>query len=388
MLIKRIELENFRQYRGKQVINFATNPDENVTILLGKNTAGKTTLLQAFKWCFYGITQFDKKDQQNKKDLLLNKDIELSMLENETKKVSVKIDLVHAGMNYTIFRKADFIKHNKVVRQSEVELQVSYLNENYESIEIESNKAKNKVNEILPEGLSDYFFFDTERIGTISNKEDIKHSVEGLLGLNVLANTITHLSSGEKRSVLGKLTSRLDLKDEEKSSKINQDILNLDECITEAQEKLNQILDEINSYEELNHEATLSLGALSSFREDQKEKSNLEEEVNSLEESFIEEIEKPYNLAHTTAALDVFISTLIPRAQKILSEANVDDNGVIDVTNRTITELINRGRCLCGTRIVEGNEAYEALIKEKSFVPPQSLGTSISNFKKDFLRYQ
>lgn len=388
MLIKKIELENFRQYKGKQVINFATNPEHNVTILLGKNTAGKTTLLQAFKWCFYGVTQFDKKDPHNKKDLLLNKDIELSMNNNQSQKVSVKIDLVHSDMSYTIFRKAEYLKDDKGVHQSSVELQVSYLNENYESLNIDEHKAQNKVNEILPEALSDYFFFDTERIGTISNKADIKSSVEGLLGLNVIASGIKHLSSGDKRSVLGKLRSRLNLNDEEKSNELNEQISNLKERRKNEGEKIEHLEKEIDAYDNLKQEATLSLGALSSVKEDQEEKVKLEEELKSLEDNFIDEIEKPYNSAHTSAALDIFISTLIPDAEKILSEANVDDKGVIGVTNRTIEELINRGRCLCGTHIEEGNEAYQALMHEKSFVPPQSLGTSISNFKKDFSHYQ
>lgn len=45
MLIKQITLQNFRQFKGKQELVFATNPDQNVTVLLGDNTFGKTTIL-------------------------------------------------------------------------------------------------------------------------------------------------------------------------------------------------------------------------------------------------------------------------------------------------------------------------------------------------------
>ena len=45
MLIKSITLNNFRQFKGKQILEFSTDTDKNVTVLLGDNTFGKTTIL-------------------------------------------------------------------------------------------------------------------------------------------------------------------------------------------------------------------------------------------------------------------------------------------------------------------------------------------------------
>jgi DNA sulfur modification protein DndD len=54
LVIKSIALNNFRQYKGEQPpILFSTTKDKNVTVILGINTSGKTTLIQAFKWCLY-----------------------------------------------------------------------------------------------------------------------------------------------------------------------------------------------------------------------------------------------------------------------------------------------------------------------------------------------
>ena len=46
MIFKSITLNNFRQYKGKQVIEFSTDPEKNVTVIVGVNTSGKTTLIQ------------------------------------------------------------------------------------------------------------------------------------------------------------------------------------------------------------------------------------------------------------------------------------------------------------------------------------------------------
>ena len=69
MLIKSITLNNFRQFKGKQTLEFSTDTEKNVTVLLGDNTFGKTTILQAFNWCLYGVADFPK---DSNPDFLLN----------------------------------------------------------------------------------------------------------------------------------------------------------------------------------------------------------------------------------------------------------------------------------------------------------------------------
>ncbi len=46
------------------------------------------------------------------------------------------------------------------------------------------------TNMILPEDLSGYFFFDTERVQNVAERKDLSASVKGLLGLAVLDNAL------------------------------------------------------------------------------------------------------------------------------------------------------------------------------------------------------
>ena len=59
MTFHRLELEDFRQFAGRQRIEFATDPVRNVTVVYGYNGAGKTTLLNAFTWFLFGETSPD-----------------------------------------------------------------------------------------------------------------------------------------------------------------------------------------------------------------------------------------------------------------------------------------------------------------------------------------
>ena len=107
MLIKQITLQNFRQFKGKQELVFATNPDQNVTVLLGDNTFGKTTILQAFNWCLFDEVDFPK---DSNPDFLLNLELAEEQAGVEQKlEVYVELLLEHNGIEYTILRKRPYV---------------------------------------------------------------------------------------------------------------------------------------------------------------------------------------------------------------------------------------------------------------------------------------
>src|SRR5690349_2486166 len=64
MILEEIRLSDFRCFYGKSTIQLSTDPDRNVTLVYAENGVGKTTLLNALLWCFYGETteRFEKKE--------------------------------------------------------------------------------------------------------------------------------------------------------------------------------------------------------------------------------------------------------------------------------------------------------------------------------------
>ena len=59
MIFHKLEMKNFRQFYGKQIISFSEDKNKNVTIIHGENGSGKTTILNAFSWCFYNEVDFE-----------------------------------------------------------------------------------------------------------------------------------------------------------------------------------------------------------------------------------------------------------------------------------------------------------------------------------------
>ena len=56
MKISRIELGDFRQFYGRQSLDLAYDDERNVTVIHAENGVGKTTLLNAIYWAFFGKT--------------------------------------------------------------------------------------------------------------------------------------------------------------------------------------------------------------------------------------------------------------------------------------------------------------------------------------------
>ena len=103
MLIKELELENFRQYIGTQTVKFSDDPEKNVTLILGKTTSGKNTLIQAFRWVLYNDCNFTGKRSEEK--TVLNKDVRSSMRAGDECVARVSLTFEHQSMLYKITRK-------------------------------------------------------------------------------------------------------------------------------------------------------------------------------------------------------------------------------------------------------------------------------------------
>lgn len=54
MKIERIKLHNFRQYIDTDIV-FSNDPSKNITIVIGENGYGKTTMIRAFCGVYIGL---------------------------------------------------------------------------------------------------------------------------------------------------------------------------------------------------------------------------------------------------------------------------------------------------------------------------------------------
>lgn len=109
MKFERLVMHNFMRYKGRNELEFSCNDEKNVTVVLGDNTVGKTTIAQAFRFGLYGEIQIES--GKNKSDYqLLNSDVLLSMDSNSRESVFVEILIANDNKRYQIHREIAYIR--------------------------------------------------------------------------------------------------------------------------------------------------------------------------------------------------------------------------------------------------------------------------------------
>lgn len=372
-------MENFRQFKGLTKIDFSCDSQKNVSIILGDNTYGKTTLLQAFNWCFYGKTAFNESSNNTP---LLNLELINVMDEGSYQNVEVEIVLLHDNTEYKITRSQQYcIKGGELISPSTTKVKLSYKQPDGQTEVVPSMQISKIINNILPEDLSTYFFFDTERVNNISQRKDVSESVKGLLGLSVMENAIHHLGSKTlKRSVIGNYYSNMDHEGNEKAKNALIEIQSAEDKKEAIEKRIQECNTQIKQYEDRAIMLEDTLRENEATKQLQEKKEVLEGCVQA-DENRLDESRNIYLTKFSQGALSFFIQPLLARAEDILRSVNIEDKGVTDITQSSIKELLARGKCICGCELKEGDEAYNHLIEELSYVPPESIGTTVRLFR-------
>ena len=124
MKFKSITMENFMRYKGVNTIEFSCDPGKNVTVVLGDNTVGKTTIAQAFRFGLYGAVNMEK--WKNADDYqLLNNDVLAFMDADSKAAVSVTIVAADEEKQYTICRKTIYSRNYPQMTCREFQKKVS-----------------------------------------------------------------------------------------------------------------------------------------------------------------------------------------------------------------------------------------------------------------------
>ena len=374
MLIKKLVLKNFRQYIGEQEIIFSTDPVKNVTVLIGVNTSGKTTLIRAFEWILYNKNEFDDKN-------LLNKNVADRMQIGETQGVRGKLIIEHNGIVYEIVREQIYTCTGNTVRPSISKAYINYLQADGQTKTQIGSDFDSNIERILPRALSSYFFFGGERVGAISSREDIEASVKGLMGLDVLNNAMSHL-----RTVINKLKKSMDFSGDENANRTQKKLGGVVKQLQECENELENVSSQVDYYQEEKEKYAALLRANEETAAAQRRREQLDTIIKNLE-SRIEKDKKELVSAFSRNSFAFFSLPLLKSAVQMLNEASDDIESVPEMTAASIDYILKRGRCICGTHISEGSAAEQNLLIEKAKQPPESIGSLVRRYREQAMDY-
>lgn len=332
MLITKLTLNNFRVFRGVHEIDLRPAParlskngpiegtERPIILFGGLNGAGKTSILTAVRLALFGRQSF-------------------SQVLSNGEYVDALSELIHKGVG-----------HGGVQDNASIELEFKYSQNGEENTykvirgwkrgkkdslclekdgiqipELNYEQCQGFLNELIPTGIADLFFFDGEKIAELAEDESgtvLKTAVRRLLGLDVIAKLKSDLNIFLKKqgsSALSQsLKKEMDSLDEQRiSHERNAEKLRGEADIVDAQIEL--VSRDILSLE---NKLSQNGGAWAKTREDEQQKvdSLLKEKV-ELEKQIRMEMETSLPFALAPNAMQR-LQTQIKQEQQIKKKQN------------------------------------------------------------------
>lgn len=195
MKIKKIHLFNWMIFKGNQEVDFASD-ESNVTVIYGENMHGKTSLLNAIRWCLYGEA-INRQGTEISASQLIN----IEALNEGDSQLRVKLEMTVDGNEYELNRELIF-EDSKPSNSKSLRVNGRF---------VEGGKIEQIVEYILPKQISQFMLFDGELLKNFENlvvstgsnqAKGIKNSIEQALGMPTL-----HKANEEIKNLLKKYKS-------------------------------------------------------------------------------------------------------------------------------------------------------------------------------------
>lgn len=228
MIIKELKLHNFGVYAGTNVFDFKA--DKPIALIGGLNGRGKTTFLEAVLLSLYGKNSFAYSEGRRQTYGQYLKSY-----------VNVADGSKETYVELTFCMNANGTDEYKIKREwngngSRTSESVTVYKDGEYNQFLTNNWAMFMEN-VLPSALSNFFFFDGEKIATLageSTSAQMKESIKALLGITVL----DHLENDLNRVIARAAKSSVDAEEADKLEKLRKAKEESVEQLASSDEKL------------------------------------------------------------------------------------------------------------------------------------------------------
>lgn len=358
MKIKAIEFENFRNFKGRNIIRCST--DGKVTIVYGNNGDGKTTLHQLFQWAFYNQVHFNK----TASDKMYNLELERDTLFGKPIKVWATIEFEHDGGDYLLRREWIYKKGLDDTKKIGEDFSISKKDDDYNWNRLSNPDAV--IDQLIPSGLSEYFFFDGENmIADLRTKGHesaprLKKALYSILDLNLLENAVHHIGrTDQKTTVLGRLfLSKAGSSTDSAVASAKAAVEQYEGKISLLKENLNKLLDEKSKKTTFVKEASERIGGTKSKKEYERQRN----QHRANRDSFLKQEEKALGMFGAEIIRNyprLLMARTMERTSKIPSTETHGTAAFQGISKALIESLLKSNICLCGQPLT--NEHHEHL---------------------------
>ncbi len=381
MILRRITMKDFRQFRGVQKVEFASeveNNGKNVTVIFGENGRGKTGLFRAVVFALYGERRLSQDEEVEQKELYLVNSAAMEDTKTYGKPVETYVELIfrHKDEQYTIKRSllGLFDRDERIEQISSVAL--SHTNSDGNTITTNNPEDVQKtINSILDKSVKEYFLFDGEKIqrltlASIEQRKEVAKGIKSLLNVDALEKAIKALQRLRKE-----LNTELSKRATGEYAKIVHQQNQLDEKRNSLKARLEGIEDE---YTRLNTEKKKIDKLLEEYKEILhflKERKDAETQLKSQEEqagNLLSEMR-----TRTAKASQLLISSTIDHVFDSIDQKKQRGEIPSEIRKDLIERILDIDRrCICDRPVLPGTPEYNALIRWKNKVSDVELEDS------------
>jgi DNA sulfur modification protein DndD len=378
MRFERITLENFRQYFGRQRLEFAKDGKRNVTIIHGVNGAGKTALFLAINWCLYG------NEYVNNVGELISKEAVSRANVSDCIEMSVEISFLHEGERYIVKRLRRGIKmiDESAYSDEEDEFTMGHMHGDGQYERIKNPIVT--INAILPANVRTYFLFDGEKIDDFAKPESAKQVKEAIylvFKLETLDRGRKHLEAvaSDYRKELKKTSSNelrmLVLKDE----KARSDLIQNEQREIEVTEAKDSVIRKISDIEqrlrESQHTRSLQQKRDLVDRELKQRRLDLEDVTNQIRDV-------------STAAYFSLAMPVINKSLAILDGKRERGEIPNNIRQQFVQDLLLQMECICGRPFTEDSAEHHRLLSLIQNKLPDSLGDDVLEIRANLRGFE
>ncbi len=367
MLIKKMKLKNYKPFRGETEIVFSTDNIKNTTVILGNNSAGKTTIIGAFLWCLYGRLEKNEDELE-----LFNYELRSELAEGGVGELYVEIEIKHEKHLYTIKRTLEYIKERNGLdiyfkKRAIASLKMYAKTEDGETHEIYKDLCEETINKILPKDLAEYFFIKREKVLAITKSKDLKSAVNGLLKINVIENARNHLNPKHKNSATRRLEEMLSEEADEKYKELFKKRNDVLEQILEIKKIIEDFKSQKIKFEQEKEKVKDEIKGNKDTKALQDDGKKQKESLDKIETE-LQQLEKTATNVYQDNLYKYFALPLYAKAYQALNKVNTQTAGIPSMSEPAIDHILERGYCICGCALNNNEEATSKIKQEKTLL--------------------
>ncbi len=346
MIINKLILHNFGVYASTNIFEF--HGKKPIVLIGGMNGRGKTTFLEAVLLALYGSNSFAYNESKYKTfGQYLKSFVNIT---DGTLRTYVDLEFSMDSENKEIYRihrewTGDKKRTNENISVYKDQEFNQFLTDNWTMF----------IENILPSGLSNFFFFDGEKIAELAvenTSDQMKESIKSLLGISVLDLL---------QSDLGRIINRTS-----KNQVLNTEANEI-EGLRENKEKASTVLEKLdNELEELNKKKTELQHKLESVRQEYISKGG--DIVTQRHELFQKRTDISSRMENGREQLVLDAASELPLVLVKDLLRNIREKAEIEQDNRMLTVALQKMEQYSSEYETENGEDKEAIIRFIEYV--------------------